>query len=311
MRKLSQVLSAIKRLAAGQERAPSLKSAGRLLKKDFVGMISPAEKAFYTESAARYLGMEGAIVDLGCWLGSTSIALAQGLRDQASKNEGKTEKVFGFDRFEWEAWMPGDIPYCHYEPGDSFLPEARRLVREHGGGAIELIKADLERYAWRGDPIKILLVDAMKSENVARQIARSFFPKLISGGLLIHQDFKHYYTSWIHLLQYRLRDYFQFHQSVPGGTVAFEVGAPPPLAAVARATEFALISDDEVDAAFRYSLDLLGPEEGANIAAAHVMHYVHGREKNKALSLVEIFRPLGILDKGEFPKTLECLHQLH
>ncbi|MEY2520891.1 MAG: hypothetical protein QOF24_2650 [Verrucomicrobiota bacterium] len=309
MRKFPSFTSAVKRIVGSIGHKPVSVSGTGAPKADIPGMVSSAETAFYSESAARYFGREGAIVDLGCWLGSTSIALAQGILSQGSKADNRNEKVFGFDTFQWETWMPAHIPYCQYEPGDSFLPEARRLVREHGGGRVELIQADLELYEWSGGPIKLLLVDAIKNETLAIQIPRAFFPSLIPGSLLIHQDFKHYYTSWIHVLQYRLRQYFRFYQSVPWGTAAFELLAPIPREAIDRATEFTTIPDDETDASFRHSLDLVGPDERANIAAAHVMHYLHLKRKDRASQTMELYRPLGILDQGEFPKMLSLLCQ--
>lgn len=305
-------------------RFPSLRSLKRILRskedgsaeasdppvpKARIGMVSPEEIAFYGESAARYVGKEGAIVDLGCWLGSTSIALARGLLSHGSNPDCQNEKVFGFDWFTWEEWMPARIPYCQYQPGESFLPEARRVVREYGGGRVELIKADLNHYQWDGGPIKILLVDAMKGDGLTTRIAQNFFPSLVPESLLIHQDFKHYFTSWIHLLHYRLREYFRFYRSVPVGTVAFTVVAAIPQETVDQATDFATAGDDEIDSAFHHSLALVGPEERTNIAAAHVMHYAHLKRRDMASRIVEIYRPLGILDKGEFPKALDFLNQ--
>lgn len=173
-----------------------------------------------------------------------------------------------------------------------------------------MIPADLGQYEWSGGPIKILLVDAMKNEELAIRIPRNFFPSLVPGSLLIHQDFKHYYTSWIHVLQYQLRPYFRFYRSVPSGTVAFEVLASIPREAVDRATEFATIPDDETEASFRHSLELVGPDERANIAAAHVMHYLHLKRKERASQIVELYRPAGMLDKGEFPQALNLLNQI-
>src|SRR2546421_5127978 len=228
-------------------------------KADIPGMITSDEIAFFKESAARYVGREGAIVDLGCWLGSTSIALAQGILSRSFSGNNPQEKVLGFDIFMWEQWMPARVPYCLYHPGESFLPEARRVVRDHGGGTVELIRADLALYEWTAGQIKILLVDAMKSEKLARQITRNFYPSLVTGSLLIHQDFKHFYTSWIHILQYRLSQYFRLYRSVVGtGTAAFEVLAPIPREVVDPATDFASIPDDQIEASFRYSLDLVG-----------------------------------------------------
>ncbi|MGI9086332.1 MAG: hypothetical protein ACR2HH_01105 [Chthoniobacterales bacterium] len=272
-------------------------------------MISPAEMSFFSESAARYVGREGAVVDLGCWLGATSIALAKGILKHAPDAAMPKERVLGFDTFTWEDWMPAQLTYGLYQPGDSLLPEARRLVRDHGGGAVELIREDLLLFEWKGGAIKILLIDAMKHDSLAGQITRAFYPSLLTGSLLIHQDFKHYYTSWIHVLQYRLREYFEFHRSVPkSGTVAFEVLKPIPREAAHRATDFAGILDEEIDAAFHHSIDLVGPADAANIAASHVMQYVHLGRLDRASELVEIYRPTGMLDKGEFPDLLGRLN---
>jgi len=272
-------------------------------------MVSPSEMAFYCESSARYARKEGKIVDLGCWLGATSIALARGLLGNGP-NVCDGEEVIGFDVFRWEDWMPRGRAYCLYSVGESFLPEARRVVNDYGGGRVDLVQADLRYYNWVGGPIKILLVDAMKSEDLAVQIARSFFPDLTPGALLIHQDFKHYFTGWIHVIQYRLRNYFRFYRSVPAGTVAFEVVESLPREAIDHAVNFVGLLNDEIDSAFRYSLELVKREEQANIAAAHVMHFVRLKRKDVAAKTIEIYRPAGFLEEGEFPKALDLFSRM-
>jgi hypothetical protein len=252
-------------------------------------MITPDESRFYEESARASVGKSGAIVDLGCWLGGTSVALARGI--PTTNGERQNEKVLGFDLFRWEKWMPADVPYCLYQSGDSFLPEARRLTRDHGGDKVELIQADLTSHNWTGGPVKILLVDAMKSEALARQIAQSFYPSLSLGALLIHQDFKHFHTTWIHLLHYELRDYFQLYRVVRNGTsVAFVVRKTIPVEAVKRATDFGKLSDDQIDECFRYSIDLVGPDDCVNVSAAHVMHYLHLGRKDQARATLDGYR---------------------
>jgi hypothetical protein len=309
MWKFPSFKSAVQRIFYSMGQEPVSVLGNGAPKADIPGMITSDEIAFFHESAARYVGREGAIVDLGCWLGSTSIALAQGILGHSPSADNR-EKVLGFDIFVWEEWMPAHVPYCLYHSGDSFLPEARRVVRDYGGGGVELIQADLALYEWRAGPIKILLVDAMKTETLTRQIARNFYPSFITGSLLIHQDFKHFFTTWIHVLQYRLRRYFRLYRSVlRTGTAAFEVLAPIPREAIDRATDFARITDDEIDASFRHSLDLVEPGDCVNIAAAHVMHYVHLGRTDRASETLEIYRSLGMSDKGEFPKVLNCLNK--
>jgi hypothetical protein len=270
-------------------------------------MITPDESVFYEECAKSSTGKPGAIVDLGCWLGGTSIALARGILN--ADGERQSEKVLGFDLFRWEQWMPAEVPYCRYQLGDSFLPEARRLTHDHGGDKVELIQADLTTYNWMGGPIKILLVDAMKTEALARQIAQSFYPSLSPGALLIHQDFKHFHTTWIHLLHYELRDYFQVSRVVRNGTsVAFEARKTIPLEAAQRATDFGKLSDDQIDECFCHSIDLVGPDDCVNVAAAHVMHYLHLGRRDRAFVALERYREMGM--KGDLVVVVKRLERV-
>jgi hypothetical protein len=270
-------------------------------------MITEGESAFYAECARRSCGAEGAIVDLGCWMGSTSIALADGL-SAAPPDARRAEKVLAFDCFRWEDWMAVHPTYGIYQKGDSFLPEARRIVRDHGAGLVELTQADLTRYEWPGGPIKLLLVDAMKGPQLTVQISRTFYPCLRPGAVLIHQDFKHFNTPWLHVLQYRLRDYFRQTRSVPGsGTVAFEVLVPVPLSDVVRATDFESVTDAETEDSFGYSLGLLEEAEKVNVAAAHVILYYDRNRLDKARETLARYAALGMVEKGDFKEVVRVL----
>jgi hypothetical protein len=183
-----------------------------------IGMTSLAEQKFYTECAAMLSGAKGAIVDLGCWMCSTAISLAKGLRPHGEAGRCTPSRVYAFDRFVWEAWMDRYLPIVsrNYLPGDSFLPEAQRRIKPYSD-LIELVEGDLTTYVWQGGPIKLLLVDAMKSWQLAQAITSSFYPSLREGSVLIHQDFKHYWTQWIHIVLYRLRYYFRLMREVTKG----------------------------------------------------------------------------------------------
>ena len=235
-------------------------------------------------------------------MGSTAIALARGVI-----KSGRREEIVAYDLFTWEDYM--EMDWCPtlgvFRPGDSFLPEAHRYARDRGGGLVKLHRADLRQYEWDGRPIALLLVDAMKSFDLARQIARSFYPALLPGTVLIHQDFKHYFTSWIHVLRYRLRDRFQFLRSVPDGcTVAFAVASPIPADEARAKSDFGNISDDEAEEAFRYSMGLLPPDQTANIAAAHVMLYHYLGRDDRVRATLAKYRALGLDRQGEFPIAL-------
>jgi hypothetical protein len=111
-------------------------------------------------------------------------------------------------------------------------------------------------------PIFGLLVDAIKSPGLADSITHAFFPYLIPGkSYLAQQDFAHFYTSWIHLLQFRLRDSFVVAADIPkSGTVVFRYHTQLSSAAF---SDLSLSSApvEEIEAAFEYSLRLVSDDK--------------------------------------------------
>lgn len=137
----------------------------------------------------------GAIVDLGPWLGSSSAALAHGLRES-----GRSDVVLALDRYEWErsymeAHVAADLP-----DGASFLP----LFHENVGGYGRWIrpeKQDLTSYRWPGGPIEILFVDAAKSWKLTNSILQSFGAHLVPGkSRVVLQDFRFYPNYYLPLI---------------------------------------------------------------------------------------------------------------
>jgi hypothetical protein len=268
-----------------------LKESTGLESSRLVGMTTTAEQEWYSKIAEELSFRDGAVVDLGSWMGSTAISLARGVRNAARPND-PTKSVYAIDRYIWESWMN---PYmarlsCDYLPGDSFLPEVRHrfsLSKER----ILPIQADLTEYSWKGGPIIILLVDAMKNFVLCRTIAAEFYPHLVEGSIVIHQDFKHYYAPCIHVLQYRLKDFFSFFHNVhASGTVAFKVERIVPPSIIEEATQMSDIPDQEIADAISYSMNLVDESGKPNIAAAHVMHFLHGNRIEKALEVLDFYR---------------------
>ena len=209
--------------------------------------------------------------------------------------------------------MNSQLPkvFCRYLPGESFLPEARRRVESYRG-VIELIKADLKSHVWTGGPIKLLLVDAMKNRGLARAITMSFFPSLTEQSILIHQDFKHFYTPWIHILQYRLRQHFRPLQDVrTSGTLAFVTCRTISTSAAHDAGDFDHVSDGEVTDAFQYALSLVDQEGKAAVAAAHTMYFVHQGRSADAWTTFERYRTAGFpMDHHELQLAKRSLDEM-
>ncbi len=268
-----------KRLKALVKRSPFAERlvwrVRRLLPNGLVfGMTSKEEQKYFRHYAQALFTGSGEMVDLGCWLGSTTIPLAKGL---VRNPRGAGRQIHAYDLFTWQKWMDPFLPGCarEYRVGESFLEEFHGRTHAYAD-RIKVYPGDLQQIGWNGAPIEFLLVDAMKSWELAASVVQHFFPKLIPGcGVLVHQDFKHYYTSWVHLIQHRLRDYFAFDTDVPdSGSAAFRVMKPLDLD-LGWVADLRNFSDREIDAAFAWSLSLVGAPSAPNIAAAKVMHFIH------------------------------------
>jgi hypothetical protein len=281
-----------------------------------LGMTTHAEQSYFEEYARDiYLGT-GAIVDLGCWLGSTTIALAKGLAENPSP-QARASTIHAFDRFVWEAWM-GETSCCRgteiegkFKPGESFLDEFHKRTAPWSD-RIQVYTGDLCQIGWGGAPIEFLLIDAMKSWELANGILRDFYPCLIPGkSYILHQDFAHFYEPWIHLTHYRLRDYFRVVHIVPHSqSFVFEYVKKLPDELLTASYEPSLFSDEEVDVAFEYSISLTSDRETRTaIAASKVMHFIHVGDTNKAQTELDAIVSQGLPITTDLQNVLAQLNQ--
>ncbi len=233
-------------------------------------MTTPEERALFTQSVKDVAKLDGEIVDLGCWLGSTTISLAAGLRELNDKG-----KVHAFDRFMWEPWMDfySSEHWCDYLPGESFLPETRRRMGDLMPW-VKLVQADLSMYHWEG-PVRLLLVDAMKSWQLTTSIAHEFYPSLVQGALVLHQDYLSFNHPWIPVLQYRLRDYMSYINCVAHGcTATFKLVSDIPPEVLLKATDFSQLTDKEAELAWQWSLEVIGERARVAMACCRIMYHL-------------------------------------
>ena len=176
----------------------------RMFGSELVGMTTGTEQAWLENyGASAYRGV-GEVVDLGCWLGSTTIPLVAGLLKNPSFVE-TDRKVQAFDLFKWFDWMnesaAGTELWRKYAEGDDFVAEFEKRIANHAS-RIDVRQGDLSAIGWDGGPIEFLLVDAMKGWDLANAIVRDFYPSLIPlQSLVFPHDFGNYFTPWIHLIQ--------------------------------------------------------------------------------------------------------------
>ena len=251
----------------------------RLRNSELLGMTSKTEQNYFAKYGEQIYSGKGEIVDLGCWLGSTTIPLLRGLLKNPAF-EKSSRKVYAYDLFIWYDWMNSSLIGTNlvgkYKEGDSFLDEFKKRTEKYASH-IEICAGDLAQIGWNGGQIEFLLIDAMKNWELSNAIVKHFFGSLIPDeSYILHQDFGHYFTPWIHLLHWKFREYFVFVEDVPdSGSIVFRCIKKIPSDLVSKTYSFESFSDEEANAAFSYSLEIAPAGKQANIAAAKVMYYVH------------------------------------
>jgi tetratricopeptide (TPR) repeat protein len=180
-------------------------------------MLSHEEKQYLIWLTAEKFEGWGAIVDLGPWLGSSSAALAEGL-----KRQGKQNKIFSLDLFRWEPSYMEAIAHENLKEGDDFLSLFVREIGDYAGW-VEPQKKDLMSYAWNGGPIEILFVDAAKTWELTNAIFKGFGSHLVPGrSRVVLQDFRHHTTHWLPLIFDSRPDMWMEIEAVEDGwTVTF------------------------------------------------------------------------------------------
>jgi predicted O-methyltransferase YrrM/Flp pilus assembly protein TadD len=157
-------------------------------------MLSSDEMQYLTWLASgKYEGW-GAIVELGVWLGSSTAALAEGLR-----RRGAPATIHSFDLFVWESYM-AEAAFTDLKPGDDFLPLFLKQIGDYSSW-VEAHKVDLLNYKWDGGPIEILFVDSAKTWDLANAILKGFGAHLSPGrSRVVLQDFRYGYAYCLPLI---------------------------------------------------------------------------------------------------------------
>ena len=273
-------------------------------------MTTQLEQAYlYWYAQNKYSG-KGEIVDLGSWLGSASVSLAKGLKGSGIVKM-KDNRIHAYDIFIWESWMDKEVKNTplegKYKPGDSFIDEYTKRI-SYWRDLIKVYPGDLKQIGWdKKYAIELLFNDASKSWDLTNSIIQDFYPSLIPGvSIYIEQDFAHYYTSWIHLVRYRFRDYFKPILHIPfSGSVVFKYIKPVPREMLKVSYSFSSFSENEIDSAFEYSARLVSPQMRCNVLEAKVMLFVHLGDMERALYEFKKARDMGfdlIEVKSYFPK---------
>lgn len=168
------------------------------------GQISPIECKMLYGLAQKVWTGQGDIVEIGSLYGKSTVCLARGMRD----NEAQTKpgRLHAFDKWladDENAYMLGQLPAgfrgSFRDIFDANTEEFKESIVPHEGDV-----ADVE---WCGRPIEILFVDCSVSKEFHETIFKKFYPYLLDGSILIHQDFFLYRSYYLPLMMGKLAPY--------------------------------------------------------------------------------------------------------
>jgi len=175
-------------------------------------MLIPDELRLLNYLTEEYYTGEGAIVDAGCFLGGSTLALADGLRRNLRRRRRAEEKlIHSYDRFEIEEWTLDEYFSGSAQVEDSFRPAFDRNIAPYAK-LVEVHAGDVRSSPWTGGPIEILFIDIAKHWTVCDWVTWQFFPWLIPGkSVVIQQDYLcHHWVAWLHITMEFYSDYFEY-----------------------------------------------------------------------------------------------------
>ncbi len=262
-----------------------------------LGMSSLNEQTYFEWYAAHLYKGRGRIVEQGAWLGALTKALLAGLSNNTHIG-GEQRKLYVYDLFEWEAYMDDYVRGTQWEGRTREGEDYSHLFLESMGDAgrfIDLRKEDLQFARWDG-PIELLLVDAMKSMPLAKNILAQFFPKVIEGdGLVAHQDYLHPAVGWLQISAYLLRDYLEPVFQVPDSdTVVFRCTKELTTEAVEFPDTVNDFDDKLIDETYAWNWTFISDDMKDRLGASKVWLYVYRKEFDRARSLYADYRSMNL-----------------
>lgn len=213
-------------------------------------MINAEEMRFYHWVAREMAQVNGAVVELGSFIGGSTAHLAEGTRQGGNR----TKVHFAYDHFgateklkQRQLYTKGIAPF----DGEDILPLAQDLLApwQHN---ITLCKGRIEDSLWQGGPISILIMDASKTARATDKMASLFMPHLIPGkSLLIQQDELHWKEPWVAAQMQGMAEYFAPLCHIPGTSVTYLCTKSPDRRAMRKGKTSRLTDEELQDALMR------------------------------------------------------------
>ena len=193
---------------------------------DYPGMTSNREKGMLYWLARNVYRGEGLIVDAGLFLGASTNAFANGLKD--SPTPGVTDPGFTpLNSYDIAIWVQGMDRYLtdksqkarfvqqalngrSMKHGKTFLPLLEDMLAAHAE-LIEFRIGDIVKLAAADRPVEIAFYDCLKTHERDAAAFRAFAPHYVPGQtIVIHQDYFYESAPALKIRQECLAPWFSY-----------------------------------------------------------------------------------------------------
>ena len=275
------------------------------------GFTSPNERKYLYNHVKRNFRRKRTIVELGCAFGSLSVPVLQALNEKNTR----INKLHVFDLFQYHESFGDVLTGCKFQDkirsGECFEFIFKHYTQEYND-LLVVNKGDLSQCKNFSESIDLLIIDAMKSESLAFDITNTFYPALSKDSVVFHQDFCHYHEPWIHIIQYKYKDFFTpLCQIEDTSTYLFRCKK------VFHENDIEDLNimgmpNDLVAKAFEYSLSLVPDQPGnQNIEACKIFCFMLKHEFDTACELIDsIVKSTNHIEKGNLSFVIKIAESI-
>jgi hypothetical protein len=193
-------------------------------------MLSKEERRLLYVLAREYASSDAAIVDAGCFLGGSTVALLGGVRDRARRWDGPA--VASYDLFRVDPATISKYFDDSVSADDSFRDRFDANVAGFGVSHV-VHEGDIAEIGWTGGPIEVLFLDVLKTWELNDAVVRDFFPSLVPGrSVVVHQDYGWGWQPWIPITVELMGDSLHLVDWMEWGSHVFFVQGEIPAAAM-------------------------------------------------------------------------------
>lgn len=193
---------------------------------EFAAMLGEEERRVLAYLASHLATPTGKIVDLGCYLGGSTIALTDGVRQAGIPVNPDDPILVSYDLFRANQFTVDHSLGRHGIEVDGSFEEVFRHLLGENAPYVRTVAGDIREQRWNGRPIDLLFVDILWSWDINQHVVSQFYTALVPGrSVIAHQDYIYSFYPWLPISMEHLAEngFVEYGDLARWGTVVFSL----------------------------------------------------------------------------------------